>query len=133
MDARGTLSAYPHLGIRATYFMTRWTTLLVNGRSSRAGHRAARLPLRLRPFTGRQDFGLQDRIDQVRPPDINEVGPLLVGGQPCSDALRHDQHDRSVDEVEPIGPPEQLIFAVARERVLFAAIQRRSVELGHVD
>ena len=39
--------------------------------------------------------------------------------------LRHDQHDGSVAEVEPIGPPEQLIPSRARTG-LFAAIQRRS-------
>ncbi|MGZ9151537.1 MAG: hypothetical protein ACXW4C_11870, partial [Nitrospira sp.] len=45
------------------------------------------------------------------PPHVNEVSPFLVGGQSRADALRHDQHDRSVAEVEPIGLPEQLIFA----------------------
>src|SRR5512132_2414754 len=61
------------------------------------------------------------------------MGPLLVGGQPRADALSHDQHDRSVAEAEPIGPPDQLVVAVAYERILFAAIQRRLVKLGHLD
>ena len=72
----------------------------------------------------RQDLRCQDGIDQVRPPDIDKVGPLLVGGQPRADALSHDQHDGSIAEVEPIGPPDELVLAVAYERILFAAIQR---------
>ena len=36
----------------------------------------------------------------MRPSDIDEMGPLLVGGQPRADALGHDQHDGSVAEVE---------------------------------
>jgi hypothetical protein len=40
--------------------------------------------------------------------------------------------DRSL-KVEPIGPPNQLVVAVAYERILFAAIQWRLIKLGHLD
>ena len=39
-------------------------------------------------------------VDQMRPSDINKMGPLLVGGQPRADALGHDQHDRSLADVD---------------------------------
>ena len=120
MDARGTSSVYPHLGIKTTYIMARWSVLFVTG-DRRVAIGPAHLPdpeITVKTVTRRQDFGFQNGIDQVRPPDINEVGPLLVAGQSRADALRHDQHDRSVAEVEPIRPPDQLIFAVAHERVV---------------
>ena len=84
----------------------------------------------LRAALRRQDFRGEDALDQVRAADVFEMGALLVGGQPRADALRHQLHQRAVAETEPIAAPDQLVVAVAGERVFFRSVERRAVKCG---
>src|SRR5438094_7708830 len=76
----------------------------------------------------RQDLRRQDLVDQMGAADVGKVRALFVGGQPGADALRHQQHQRAVAEPQPIAAPDELVLAVARERVFLKAIERRAVE-----
>src|SRR5437016_5692389 len=64
--------------------------------------------------------------------DVGEVRALFVGGQPGADALNHQQHQRAVAEPQPIPTADQLVLAIARERIFLQAIERRMVEAGHL-
>src|SRR5260370_754766 len=64
--------------------------------------------------------------------DVGEVRPLFVGGQPNANALRHQQDQRAVAEPQPILASDQLVLAIARERVFLEAVERRTVKGGHL-
>ena len=60
----------------------------------------------------------QNFVDQVLAFDVGEVRPLLIVRKVRADTFCHRQHDRAVNEVEPIGTADEFAILVAREWIV---------------
>src|SRR5215831_15806003 len=80
-------------------------------------------------FLGWKDLLRADLIDQVLTTDVTEMGALLVIGQIGADALCHHRDERAIVHVEPIGPADEPVIAIANERVVEIDCQVGLIEL----
>src|SRR5271166_566548 len=60
----------------------------------------------------------EDLVDEMRTAQVDQMGALLVVRQVGAKAFDHHHDKRAIIHVEPIGPANELIFAVANERAV---------------
>ena len=54
------------------------------------------------------------------------MGTLFVGAEAGANLLRYQQGDRTVGEAESVAAADQLLVAIAGERLLLGAVERRA-------
>jgi len=79
--------------------------------SSPSGFDGTEMCLALR----REDLLRADLVDEMRTAQVDQMGALLVVRQVGAKAFDHHHDKRAIIHVEPIGPADQPVFAVANE------------------